>query len=268
MGTLIIFNLILIIIIAALLVAVKKWVRSERARRVLLLVAPLVTIAFHYSSFLYHLLFTGAGVTYLGETPNLILPIYPCNVVMWCALIYGLLSNKDSRIALLLSDYVFWFGIASTLVGMFANVDFITNPTLTDFEVTKSIVAHATLLFNLLLIPVFGLLRPNFFRNMRNMIISVLAMFFIGLYCNLVFEALVSAEKAYDINSMFIIHSPFEGMPFLRYPLIAALGLVLYLIIFTVCDILTMPRGSRWFDRVLAALRKGKSQSPSPTGQK
>ena len=256
MGMLVIFNIILILIIAAALVAIKKWVHSERARRAILLVAPLITIAFHYSSFFYHLLFTGAGIAYLGETPNLILPIYPCNVVMWCALAYGLLSNKDSNIALLLSDYVFWFGIASTLVGMFANVDFIMNPTLANFEVTKSIVAHATLLFNLLLIPVFGLLRPNFFRNMRNMILSVLAMYIIGLYCNVVFEALVGAEKAYDENSMFIIHSPFEGAPFLRYPLIAAIGLVIYFAIFTVCDLVRSPHGNRWFDRVLAALRK------------
>ncbi|MBE6630882.1 MAG: hypothetical protein E7624_08560 [Ruminococcaceae bacterium] len=259
MRTLIVFNVIQILLIAALLIVIKKWVHSERAQRALLLIAPLVTILFHYSSFLYRLLFTGGGIAYLAETPNLILPIYPCNVVMWCALFYGLLPSKDGKFALLLSDYVFWFGIASTLVGMFANVDFIMNPTLADYEVTKSIVAHATLLFNVLLIPVLGLLRPNFFRNMRNMVISVLAMYVIGLYCNLVFEALVSAQKAYDVNSMFIIHSPFEGLPFLRYPVIAALGLVVYFIIFTVCDVLRTPRGDRWFDRARTFFRKDKT---------
>ncbi len=256
MGTLILFNIFLILLIGALLIAVKKWGQGVRTKRVLLLLAPLVTIAFHYSSFFYHLLFTGAGIAYLADTPNLILPIYPCNVVMWCALIYGLAPNKSSKFALLLSDYIFWFGIVSTLVGMFANVDFILNPTLANFEVTKSIVAHATLLFNVLLIPVFGLLRPSFFRNMRNMILSVLAMYVIGLYCNLVFKALVSAEKAYDVNSMFIIHSPFDGIPFLRYPLIAAVALVIYLLIFTVYDIVATPRGNRWFNRVLTILHK------------
>ena len=250
MGTLIIFNIILILIITALLIAVKKWVRSERARRALLVVAPIVTILLHYSSFIYHSLFTGGGVAYLAATPNLILPIYPCNVVMWCALIYGLLPSKDGKFALLLSDYVFWFGIASTLVGMFANVDFIMNPTLRDYEITKSIVAHATLLFNVLLIPVLGLLRPKFTRNMLNMVIAVLAMYAIGLYCNAVFEALAGTEVAYDQNSMFIIHSPFEGLPFLRYPIIAAAGLFIYFIIFTVCDIINAPCGERWFNRI------------------
>ena len=256
MGTLIVFNVILILIIAALLIAVKKRFCGACAARVLLLVAPLVTILFHYSSFFYHSVFTGAGIAYLSDNLNLILPIYPCNVVMWCALIYGLLPSKDSRIALLLSDYIFWFGIASTLVGMFANMDFIANPTLANFEVTKSIVAHATLLFNVLLIPVLGLLRPNFRRNMQSIFISVLAMYAIGLYCNLVLRVLGSAELAYDKNSMFIIHSPFEGLPFLRYPIIAAAGLFIYLIIFTVYDAIATPRGSRWFDRAFARCKR------------
>lgn len=259
MGTLIIFNFILILIVVACLAAVKKLAKSEGAKRVLFIVAPLVTIVFHYSTFLYYSVFTGAGIEYLRETPNLLLPIYPCNVVMWCALIYGLMPKKESRFAVLLSDYIFWFGIASTLVGMFANVDFIMNPTLSDYEVTKSIIAHATLLFNVLLIPVFGLLRTDFFRNMRNMVICVLGMYVIGLYCNLIFRALVSEEKAYDENSMFIIHSPFEGVPFLRYPIIALMGLAIYLIIFTICDIIKNPCGSRWYNRVLSTLKKTQS---------
>ena len=256
MKQLLLFNLLLILIIVSLLIILKKRIRSARALRILFLIAPVVTVLFHYSSFLYLLLTGGDSYAYLAENPNLLLPIYPCNLVMWCALIYGCLRNKESRFALFLSDYVFWFGIASTLVGMFANVDFILNPTLADYEVTKSIVAHATLLFNVLLIPVFGYLRPSFFRNMASIAISVIAMYVTGLYCNLAFRALVDAERAYAVNSMFIIHSPFEGLPFLRYPLIAAISLVLYLIIFTACDMLRTPRGSRWYERILTRLHQ------------
>ena len=259
MGILILFNFILILIVAAALVAVKKWCCSERAKRILLITVPLLTIACHYSLVFYHALFTGEAIAYIAETPNMILPMYPCNVAMWCALLYGLLPDRKSKFALLLSDYIFWFGLISTLVGMFANVDFIMNPTLANFETTKSIVAHAILLFNLLLIPVFGDLRPDFFRNMRNIIISVVGMYFIGLYCNLVFSVLASPEAAYDENAMFILHSPFEGLPFLRYPFIAAVGLGFYFILFTVYDILTTPCGGHWYHRASAALRKQKN---------
>ena len=256
MGILIVFNLILILLITGTLVCVKKWMRSERARHVLLLVVPLLTIVCHYSLMLYYVLFTSDALAYISDTPNLILPMYPCNVAMWCALFYGLLHDKQSRLALLLSDYLFWFGLISTLVGMFANVDFIINPTLSNFETTKSIVAHATLLFNLLLIPVFGYLRPDFFRNMRNITVSVIAMYVIGLYCNLVFSALAGPQVAYDENAMFILHSPFEQLPYLRYPLIAAIGLLLYFILFWIYDVITAPRGGRWYDRALAAIRQ------------
>ena len=260
MGKLVLFNFILILIAVAVLWAVKRLVKTPRAEYAVFLVAPLVTILCHYSSFIYRALCGEGAIAYLAENPNLLLPIYPCNVVMWCALIYGLMPTKESKAGMLFSDYLFWFGIVSTLVGMFANVDFINNPTLANFEVTKSILAHATLLFNVLLIPVFGRLRPRFFRNMWNIFLSVVAMYVIGLYCNLVLHALVSAEMAYYKNAMFILHSPFDGLPFLRYPIIAVAALFLYAIIFTVCDILTAPRGARWFNHLPFPRKTEKSQ--------
>ena len=249
MLTLVIFNLILLLVITALLVVVKKTVKSEKAQQRLLLASAVVTVLFHYSSFLFRAVTGDDAVGYLGEYPNLILPIYPCNVVMWSCLILGFLKNKESKLARLLSDYIFWFGIFSTLVGMFANVDFIKNPTLADYEITKSIAAHATLLFNVLLLPLFGRIKIAFWQNMTNMLLSVVGMYGIGLYCNVVFEALVSPEKAYDVNSMYAIHSPFAGLDFLTYPIIAAIALVLYFALFTVFDCVKHKKGERWFDR-------------------
>ena len=259
MEKLIIFNCIQLLIIAALLVIVKRTVRSKRTERILLLVAATVTILFHYSSLILRVLTGGEAIAYLRDTPNLILPIYPCNLVMWCCLILGLIRNTESRAARFLTDYIFWFGIFSTLVGMFANVDFIRNPTLADYEIIKSIAAHATLLFNVLLLAVFGRIRIDLGRNMWHMLLSVIGMYVIGLYCNLVFETLVSAERAYDVNSMFIIHSPFDGLNFLTYPVIAAIALVLYLILFSVCELIKYPKGERWLDRVRRT-RKGRAK--------
>ena len=251
-----IFNFILILIVGALLIAVKKTVKTEKQQNIILLTAAAVTILFHYSTVIYLFTTGGQAYEYIKENPNLILPIYPCNVVMWSCLILPLIKNKDSRISKVLVDYIFWFGIFSTLVGMFANVDFINNPTLKNYDITKSIVAHATLLFNVLLLPLFGMVKINFKKNMLNMTISVIGMYVIGLYCNLVLRTLVSEELAFNKNSMFILHSPFEGLPFLKYPIIAAVGLILYFILFTVCDIIKNGKGERWFDKALTALKK------------
>ena len=250
MGKLIIFNLFLIALIALGLWLVKKSVKKERTQNVILIAAALFTILFHYSSFIFKLLSSGNAIEYLSETPNLILPIYPCNVVMWSALIFAFIKNKKSRVAEFFVDYLFWFGIASTLVGMFANVDFIMNPTLADYENFKSITAHATLLFNILLLPIFGYIKIDVKRNIINIIISIFVMAAIGCYCNLVFHALVSEAAAYDVNSMFLIHSPFEGLDFLTYPVISLIVIPIYFAIFVICDLCAHKKGQRFYNKV------------------
>lgn len=236
MGKLLIFNFILIVFIALGLWLIKKYVKRERTKNLIFCVAAVFTILFHYSTLGFKLLTNGNAMEYLRDTPNLILPIYPCNVVMWSALIFAFLKNKNSRVGKFFADYLFWFGIISTLVGMFANVDFINNPTLADYNNFKSIAAHATLLFNVLLLPIFGHIKINIKRNLLNIIISIFVMAAIGFYCNLVFYVLVSAEAAYDVNSMFLIHSPFEGLDFLTYPVIALMAIPIYFAVFVICD--------------------------------
>ena len=255
MDKLIIFNLILIAIISVGIFVSKRCIKNKRGENILLLVAALVTIILHYSSFLYQLLTGGNAIEYLNSNPNLILPIYPCNVVMWSALIYALCKNKASRLCNFLADYIFWFGLVSTLVGMFANVDFIREPTLANYEVTKSIVAHATLLFNLLLLPVFGQIKVELWKNMWHIIVSILEMLVIGAYCNLVFEVIGSADVAYNVNSMFLIHSPFDGAEFLTYPTIALIALPIYFTVFAICELFTYKRGERFYNRLLEKLK-------------
>ncbi len=249
MEKLLIFNFILIALAALGLWIIKKCNVRERTQNIILIGAAVFTVLFHYSSFIFKLITGGGAMEYLGENPNLILPIYPCNVVMWSALIFALLKNKDSKLGKFFADYLFWFGIISTLVGMFANVDFINNPTLTDYENVKSIAAHATLLFNVLLLPLFGYIKIDVKRNIVSIIISMVVMAVIGGYCNLVFRALVSEAAAYDVNSMYLIHSPFAGLDFLVYPVIALIAIPLYFLLFAICDLCAHRKGERFWEK-------------------
>ncbi len=250
MGKLIIFNSILVLIIIGMLVICKKYVKKDKTGNLILLISAIVTILCHYSTFIYLYIINDSPMEYLKENPNLLLPIYPCNIVMWGCLIYGLIRNKNSKFSLYLADYLFWFGIFSTLVGMFANVDFINNPTLKDYEVTKSILAHATLLFNILLIKTFGHIKVDLIKNMIHIVISIIMMYVIGLYCNKLFEIIGSKELAYSVNSMFIIHSPFSSIPFLKYPIIALCSIFLYFGMFSICELCVYPKENRWYNRI------------------
>ena len=258
MDKLLIFNAILIAMIALGLWCVKKCVKTERGKNILLICAAFFTVLCHYSSLPYHYFTDGTAMEFLRDNPNLILPIYPCNVVMWSAVIFAFCKNKQSKVGMFLADYLFWFGIVSTLVGMFANVDFIRNPTLLDFDVTKGIVAHATLLFNVLLMPLFGYVKMDMKRNMKSIGLAVLEMLAIGLYCNLVFHVLVSKDAAYAVNSMFLIHSPFEGVEFLTYPVIALTAILLYFLVFAVCEMVALPKGERFSNRFARWVREHK----------
>lgn len=250
MGKLIVFNSILMLIEFIVLFFCKKYVKTKKSKNLVLFLSAIVTILFHYSTFLYLYLTNGSTVEYLKQNPNLLLPIYPCNIVMWGCLIYGIIKDKESKFALFLGDFLFWFGIFSSLVGMFANVDFINNPTFKDYEVTKSIVAHVTLLFNVLLIFVFGYIKIDLIKNMIHMIIAVIMMYVIGVYCNKLFEVLDSISAANSVNSMFILHSPFPSIPLLTYPTIALSSLLLYFGLFSLCELFVYPRGSRWYNRI------------------
>ncbi len=244
-----IFDFILIILALVGIYFVKKRVKKEKTQNIILIVSASFTILFHYSSFLFKLITGSGAMEYLSLNPNLILPIYPCNVVMWSALIFALLKNKKSKLGILLADYIFWFGIISTLVGMLASVDFINNPTLLDYENFKSIGAHGTLLFNVLLIPVFGYNKIDVIRNLKSIIVSIIAMAIIGGYCNIVFYAIGSEAMAYDVNSMFLIHSPFEGVDFLTYPVISLIAIPIYLAEFIICDLIAHKKGDRFYNK-------------------
>ncbi len=246
---LLIFNFILVSFIVIGLIVTKKLVKTESTKNIILIISAFFTILCHYSSLIYHYFLDNSAMQYLTHNPNLILPIYPCNVVMWSCAIYALLKNKESKLGKFLADYIFWFGIISTLVGMFANVDFIRNPTLADFDITKGIISHATLLFNVLLLPVFGRIKVDIKSNMIHIVLSIIMMLFIGLYCNLVFHTLVSKEMAYQVNSMFLIHSPFDEIAFLTYPVIALIAIPLYFITFVICELFAYKKGERFFNR-------------------
>ena len=82
MEHLLILNLVLIAVIAIGLLCVKKYCKSERIKDVLLIVSAIFTVFCHYSSLLYHHFSDGTAMEYLTHNPNLILPIYPCNVVL------------------------------------------------------------------------------------------------------------------------------------------------------------------------------------------
>lgn len=252
-----IVNIILVLFDVGVLILLKKFCKSNKAIYIALLIIPICTILCHYSSLVYHFFKDDSAMTYLKHNPNLVLPIYPCNIVMWLSLVFGIIRKKEGKFANFLMDYLFWFGVLSAAVGMFANVDFVRNPNLKDFDIAKGILSHGLLLLNALALPVLGFVKIKLERNILNIIISTLMMFVVGLYCNLLFEVLVSKEMAFEVNSMFIIHSPFNyDDKILTFPLISVIIVFLYFITFVICEMFAYKHKERWYIRLFSKKNK------------
>ena len=73
----------------------------------------------------------------------------------------------------------------------------------------------------------------------------------IGGYCNLLFSVLDSKQKAYDVNSMFLIHSPFAEIEFLTYPVIVLIAIPIYFAVFVICDSFVYKKGERFIDTII-----------------
>ena len=102
MDKLILINCILIIIDVVIVILCKKFLSKKKD--LVLLVVSIITILIHYSSLLYHQIVDQNAFVYLKCNPNLILMLYPCNIVMWGCLLLGLLKNKENKFAKFLID--------------------------------------------------------------------------------------------------------------------------------------------------------------------
>jgi len=225
-------NVILILLDLGITTLLSKKVKDQKYKNLIILISSILTIVVHYSAIAYYGFKDGTAIEYITSNPNLVLPIYPCNIVMWCCLILGLVKNKESKFVSFLIDFIYFFGIPACLVGMFANFDFVNNPTLSNYHVTKGIVAHAAMFLNVMLLRGLGYVKLDFKKNTIHIAISVVMMGIIGLYCTLVIWVLSSYDFAYIVNSMFLLHPPFGDSILLTFPFIGIVGIAVFAGIF------------------------------------
>lgn len=246
---LVIFVVSMLAAIAATCFLLGKKVKEEKTKRIILIVSSVVTVLVHYSSILYHFIAEGDPTTVIVHNPQYLLPIYPCNVVMWLCVVVALIKNSKSKVFVYLVEFITFFGIFSGILGMSLNFDFIANPTFLDYDVTKGMFSHSFMILNCCLFPVFGYVKVSTPRNMLSVAIGVVLLLLIGTYNNLVFRFLTDYPLA-SINSMFLVCSPFEDVPWLTFYPIVGMMLVLYFAFFNIYELIAYKKGNRWFDKL------------------
>ena len=247
---LLVISLILVTFGIGFLVFSKRFIDTEKEIRILFLVLPILTVLAQYSGILFTL-FKGESVAkYLFDNPNLLFPIFPCNVVMWSLLFVGIFFNKrETRPVQILIDFCFFFGFFSAIIGMVANVDFLNNPTLANFNGAKSIFSHALLITNIVALGMYKIVKIDLAPNYIHLVIGVLIMGLIGIINNTLCWIIKGEEYAIEINSMYMLRPSYSKISWLKYQIVVPIALVLYFGVFVILDLIFYKKGNRFYNR-------------------
>lgn len=255
-------GLIITIVISILLsvtavIIASKTAKTDKAKRIWIIAAACGTVLIHYSSIIYHAIGHAVApdqistvLNFVECNPNLVLPIYPCNVVMWLCLILAFLPKKDTKTYRFLVDFCFVFGVVSAFVGICANGDYFNPNVVKDYDVCKSAVAHACMMTNVLLLPVFGYFKLDTIRNTINVAVGVALMAVIGLIDDAIIAVIGSVERMQSYNAMFLFRSPIDGVSFLTFYILGPVFIVATFGILTLIETIKLPKEERWYNKI------------------
>lgn len=237
-------------------ILLKKYIKTDRAKNIALIVLSVGTVLVHYSSIIYH--WIGHAIDpdqirsvyrFLCSSPNLLMPIYPCNVVMIMCVINAFIKDKKSRVFEFFSDFIFVFGIVAAIVGLIANGDYFSGYA-PDYDVLKSAVAHGFMLTNIIAISLFGYFKVDTPRNMVNVIIGLGVVSLDALYCNLVIYVFSGYNTMINWNAMFLFRSPIGGVSFLTYYYLAPLFILVAFIVLSLYELIAYKKEDRYWNKL------------------
>ena len=167
-----------------LLVLARKFATEEKTKNNILKFWAIITVVIHYSNLWVDYFAFGGEATVEN---NHILPVYPCNVVMWMLLVAALMQNKKRLAFQMLGEFCFWVGTVCGVIGIVLNVNFDNTPTLADYDVLKGMLSHSTMLFGCLYLRTGGFIRIRTFNAVS--VASGLGVFVLcGMVVNKLYE--------------------------------------------------------------------------------
>lgn len=224
-------------ITVALLILAHLLAKTETAKNRILKFFAIITVIIHYSNLWVDYFASGGTATVEN---NQILPVYPCNVVMWMLLAAALTRNKKSVIFHMLGEFCFWGGTVCGVIGIVLNANFDNTPTLADYDILKGMLSHSTMLFGCLYLLVGGFIRIRVFNA-----VSVAAGLGTFVLCGLGVNRLYERFGMEAPDGMFLKSNPYTSIS----PII--LGVVAVALLFAGLAIweLRLPKEERWYSK-------------------
>lgn len=224
-------------ITVALLMLVHWLAKTETAKNRILKFFAIITVIIHYSNLWVDYFASGGTATVEN---NQILPVYPCNVVMWMLLAAALMQNKKSVIFQMLGEFCFWGGTVCGVIGIVLNANFDNTPTLADYDILKGMLSHSTMLFGCLYLLVGGFIRIRVFNA-----VSVVAGLGTFVLCGLGVNRLYERFGMEAPDGMFLKSNPYTSVS----PIILGVVAVALLFIGLAVWELRLPKEERWYSK-------------------
>ena len=242
---LMLYNLVTFILMFGLMLLCKKVIKKDKTKDLVLKCVSISVVIIHYSS-LYVDYFSNQGSANIES--NMILPVYPCNIIMWLLLIVSLMKNKESKVYKSLSEFTFLGGTICGLIGVVFNINFLENPNLWNYDIFKGLISHSVMIFGTIYLFVFDYVKLEVVRTTKS-IFNGLVLFTI---CGLVINILFKIFNIESVNAMFMLEPPFEEMPFINYFTIGILGMILSFVGLNIYECIAMPKEQRWLYKKLS----------------
>lgn len=223
---------------ALLLVLAARYAKTEEAKNAVLKFFAVITVVIHYSNLWVDYFVTGGEATIEN---NHILPVYPCNVVMWMLLAAALLKDKKRLLFQLLGEFCFYGGIVCGIVGIVLNKNFGNTPTLADYDILKGMVSHSTMLLGCIYMLTGGFIRLRMFNT-----VSVTAGLGTFVVCGLFVNWLYETNGMESPDGMFLQSNPYMEVS----PIV--LGLLVVVLMFGIFALLELrlPKEARWYAKL------------------
>lgn len=215
-----------------------KYIKTDAGHDRVIRFLAVITVLIHIST-LWVDFFSNSGVAEIED--NMLIPIYPCNVIMWMLVVVSAMRRRGGVVYRILSEFTCLGGIVCGFVGIFLNANFDSNPTLADYGILKGMLSHSTMLLGCIWLLSAGIVRIR----MRNVLSTVCGLLFF-LLDGFIVNSLFAKYGIEECNSMYLLEPPFASMPWLTTVVMGIAGVSVAIILATLYEKLVLKK--RWAD--------------------
>ena len=222
----------------------RKVIRKENTKDIVLKSVSIAVVLIHLSS-LYVDFFANNGEAMIED--NILLPIYPCNIIMWLLVVVAFIKNKKSKIFNMLAQFTFLVGTVAGLAGVLINFNFLNNPTLADYDILKGLLSHWVMIFGTIYLYVFKYIKLDVINTTKSITCGLLLFALIGAIIN----GLFFVFGIPNVNAMYMLYPPIPEFPFINFYTIGIFGVLITFIGLNIYEIFTVKKEDRWINRVV-----------------